>query len=262
MWIDKMEFLKPWICLICAATLLLCSDIAGAQESQRDLFGRTPPSRRADRNESDLTRLRADVIEKMKEARASAQKLHEIHELEQKELSNAYGKQRELYRDGLIARGDVIQAEHALAKAILRVDQDRRWLAETDIVIIEASMRDELLRLPGLGVGGYSESATLLRFNGAAPWSMADAPRIERFFLQTFGRALPVTALGQTPTHERLKFDHRDAMDVALHPDSKEGQSLLNYLRQVGIPFIAFKSAVPGAATGAHIHIGKASPRT
>jgi hypothetical protein len=51
-------------------------------------------------------------------------------------------------------------------------------------------------------------------------------------------------------------------MDVALHPDSKEGQSLLNYLRQVGIPFIAFKGAVPGAATGAHIHIGKVSPRT
>ena len=257
-----MEFLKPWSCLTCAVTLLLCSDIAGSQESQRDPSGRTPPSRRADLNESDLRRLRTDVIEKMKEARASAQKLQEIHEIEQKELSNDYEKQRELYRDGLIARDDVIQAKHALAQAILRVDQDRRWLAETDMVIIEASMRDELLRLPGLAVGGYSESATLLRFNGAAPWSMADAPRIERFFLQTFGRALPVSALGQTPTHERLRFDHRDAMDVALHPNSKEGQSLLNYLRQVGIPFIAFKGAVPGAATGAHIHIGKASPRT
>lgn len=258
-----MAFLKPWFRLTCVVTLLLCSDIAGAQQSRRDPSGRTPPGRRADRNENDLTRLRADVIEKMKEARASAQKLHEIHELEQEELSNAYEKQQELYRDGLIPRGDVIQAEHALAKAILRVDQDRRWLSETDMVIIEASMRDELLRLPALAVGGYAESATLLRFNGAAPWSIAaDAPRIERFFLQTFGRALPVSALGQTVTHDRLRFDHRDAIDVALHPDSKEGQSLLNYLRQVGIPFIAFKGAVPGAATGAHIHIGKVSPRT
>jgi hypothetical protein len=51
-------------------------------------------------------------------------------------------------------------------------------------------------------------------------------------------------------------------MDVALHPESKEGQTLLNYLRQLGIPFIAFRGAVAGAATGAHIHIGKASPRT
>lgn len=123
-------------------------------------------------------------------------------------------------------------------------------------------MRDELLRLPGLAVGGYSETATLLRYNGAAAWSLADAPKIEKFFRQTFGRALPISALGQTGTHDRLRFDHRDAMDVALHPESKEGQTLLNYLRQLGIPFIAFRGAVAGAATGAHIHIGKASPRT
>ena len=122
-------------------------------------------------------------------------------------------------------------------------------------------MRDELLRLPGLGVGGYSETTTLLRFNGAALWALADAAKIEAFFTRTFGHALPISALGQTATHDRLRLDHHDAMDVALQPDSTEGQALLNYLRQAGIPFIAFRSAVPGAATGAHIHIGKPSPR-
>jgi hypothetical protein len=58
-----------------------------------------------------------------------------------------------------------------------------------------------------------------------------------------------------------LRFDHRDAIDVALHPDSLEGRTLLGYLRHAGIPFMAFRNAVPGAATGAHIHIGRASPR-
>jgi hypothetical protein len=129
------------------------------------------------------------------------------------------------------------------------------------MVITEATMRDELLRLPGLAVGGYSETAALLRFNGGALWSLAVAPKIEKFYFETFGRPLPISALGQTPTHDRLHFDHRNAMDVALHPDSAEGRSLLNYLRQAGIPFIAFRNAVPGAATGAHIHIGKPSPR-
>ncbi|HVO95161.1 MAG TPA: hypothetical protein VMT22_20060 [Terriglobales bacterium] len=198
----------------------------------------------------------------MKNVRASARKLLEFHEQEQKQLKEDYDRRRDLYNQGLIARGEVVQAEEAYAKATLRVDHDRRWVTETDIAITEASMRDELLRLPRLSVGGYSESATLLRFNGAAGWSLSDAPKIEKFFQQTFGHALPISALGQTPTHDRLKFDHRDALDVALHPDSKEGQTLLNYLRQVGIPFIAFKSAVAGAATGAHIHIGKPSPRT
>jgi hypothetical protein len=113
-----------------------------------------------------------------------------------------------------------------------------------------------------LAVGGYSESATLVRFNGGAHWSLAEAPKIEKFFLQMFGHALPVSAFGQTATHDRLRFDHRNAMDVALHPDSSEGKSLLAYLRQAGIPFIAFRSAVPGAATGAHIHIGNPSVKT
>ena len=172
-----------------------------------------------------------------------------------------YHRRRELYDQGLIARNDVVQAEHALAQATLKVDEDKRWLAETDMAIIEVAMLDELLRLPKLAPGGYSESRMLLWFNGAASWELGDVSKIEKFFVETFGRALPISALGQTATHDRLRFDHRDALDVALHPDSKEGQSLLNHLRQAGIPFIAFRNAVPGASTGAHIHIGKPSPR-
>jgi hypothetical protein len=101
----------------------------------------------------------------------------------------------------------------------------------------------------------------LLRFNGVARWTLSDTSKIQRFFTDAFGRALPISAYGQTITHERLRFDHRDAIDVALHPDSREGQSLLAFLRQTGIPFVAFRGAVPGTATGAHIHIGKPSPR-
>ncbi|MEK7210964.1 MAG: hypothetical protein AAB070_06055, partial [Candidatus Binatota bacterium] len=71
----------------------------------------------------------------------------------------------------------------------------------------------------------------------------------------------PVSALGQTSFHDQMKFDHRDAMDVALHPDSSEGKTLMAYLRKSGVPFIAFRNGVPGSATGAHIHIGKPSLR-
>jgi hypothetical protein len=50
-------------------------------------------------------------------------------------------------------------------------------------------------------------------------------------------------------------------MDVGVHPDSSEGQALVNYLRKSGIPFLAFRTAVPGSATGPHIHIGPPSGR-
>lgn len=243
------------------AALLLSFKGGFAQDSLKNKPANSPGNRRVNPTESELSRSRTDVIQKIKETRAGAEKLLALHEAERQRSAQEYERRRELYYQGLIARKDVLDAEQVLAEAMARVEEDKRWLAETDAAITEASMRDELLRLPGLAVGGYSETPTLLRFNGAALWSLADAPKIEAFFTRTFGRALPISALGQTATHDRLRFDHRNAMDVALHPDSKEGQTLLSYLRQAGIPFIAFRNAVPGAATGAHIHIGKPSPR-
>jgi hypothetical protein len=212
--------------------------------------------------DAELTKLRAEVIERMKESRASAEKLLALHEEEKNRLTIEYQRRREYYNQGLISRAEVNQVERALAEAIIRVEEDKRWITESDIAITEVTMRDELVRLPGLATGGYSETRTLLRFNGGTAWSLGDAPKVEKFFLQTFGRGLPITAFGQTVTHDRLRFDHRNAIDVALHPDSAEGRSLLAYLRQAGIPFIAFRGAVPGAATGAHIHIGHPSVRT
>ena len=84
---------------------------------------------------------------------------------------------------------------------------------------------------------------------------------IKSFFISKFGRTLPVSAFGQTRLHSRLGFDHRNGVDVALSPDSPAGQSFLTKLRGFGVPFIAFRHAVPGIATGAHIHVGKPSKR-
>ena len=245
-----------------AACALLSLTLDGITQEKQKPSTRAPSSKKSAPVDTELARLRAEVIERMKESRASAEKLLEIHEQEKTKLTNEYQRRREFYNQGLISRSELNQVERALAEAIVRVEEDKRWLMESDIAITEATLRDELLRLPGLAIGGYSETGTLLRFNGGASWSLADAPKIEKFFVQTFGRGLPVTAFGQTATHDRLRFDHRNAIDVALHPDSNEGRSLLAYLRQTGIPFIAFRGAVPGAATGAHIHIGQPSVRT
>jgi hypothetical protein len=232
---------------------------AGAQQQNHGQLRSGAPRRSA--AEGELARSRAEVLEKIKQTRAGAEKLLELHEAERRRASEEYQRRQDLYYQGLISRNELLQAEQAVIQAMIKIDEDRRWMAETDVAITEVAMRDELLRLPKLALGAYSETGTLLRFNGAALFKLGDATRVEKFFLQTFGRALPVSALGQTPTHDRLRFDHRDAIDVALHPDSREGQSLLNFLRQAGIPFVAFRGAVPGASTGAHIHIGKPSAR-
>jgi hypothetical protein len=249
-----------YICSAAFIFLAISASVGKAQEQKKSVY-RSSPIRAAAPADAELTRLRADVIEKMKESRAQSAKLLALHEQEKARLTKEYQERRALYEQGLLSRAEVTEVEVALTHAITRVEQVKRWIMEDDIAITEATLRDELIRLPSLARGGYSETATLIRFNGSALWSLSDAPKVEKFFTRTFGRTLPISAFGQTSVHDRMKFDHRDAMDVALHPDSNEGRSLIAYLRQAGIPFVAFRNPIPGAATGAHIHIGKPSIR-
>jgi hypothetical protein len=96
---------------------------------------------------------------------------------------------------------------------------------------------------------------------GSGNWKISDATRVEDFFLRKFGRRLPSSTIGQSDLHTRWGFDHRNGMDVGLHPDSVEGRGLIEFLRSEGIPFLTFRGAVPGVSTGPHIHVGNPSRR-
>ena len=250
---------KCWLALLFIG--LPAASAQTAQESGNQAPRRLSTFRSDSGANAELARLRLDAIDKMKESRVRYDQLLSLYEEEKKRLSEDFEKRKQLYQQGLIARAEVVPVQQALLASIRNIMDVKRWILEDDIAIAEVTLRDELLRLPGLARGGYSEGGALIRFNGGALWSLAEAPKIERFFSETFGKALPVSALGQSPAHDRLRFDHREAMDVALHPDSSEGRSLISYLRQLGIPFIAFRGSVPGASTGAHIHIGRPSVR-
>ena len=200
-------------------------------------------------------------METMKSSLAQDRKLLAGYEREQSALRAEVIRRRRLFQDGQISKDQVLEAERSFVAALTRVHAMRESVVETDIAITEAVLGEKVLRMPVLPVNGYSETAELARFNGGFKWSLKEASRIERFFSKSFGHNLPIAAKGQSEIHNRLGFDHRDAMDVALHPDSAEGKALIKELRISGIPFIAFRSAVPGASTGPHIHIGKPSAR-
>jgi hypothetical protein len=80
-------------------------------------------------------------------------------------------------------------------------------------------------------------------------------------FEKHFHEPLPVSARGMTEVHRLLGFDHTGRVDVAVTPDSPEGVWLRKYLESKSIPYYAFRIAIPGKATGAHIHIGPGSTR-
>jgi hypothetical protein len=95
----------------------------------------------------------------------------------------------------------------------------------------------------------------------AGKWSLAEANKVKEFFLSKFNKPLPLSAFGQSDLHTRWGLDHRNGMDVNLHPDSAEGRALVSFLRSESIPFLVFRGPIPGVATGPHIHVGNRSPR-
>jgi hypothetical protein len=196
------------------------------------------------------SKLKADLAEEIAHRESSIKK-----------LSDDVEKKKQLFTDGILPKGEVEQSEAKLFAARKELDTRKQLLKEADNVIAEAQAMDKLLKMPPMRLGAYSATAALIRYNGASVWTLNNIAKVDSFFVGQFKHSLPVSAFGQTATHDRLGFDHRNSVDVAIHPDSAEGQALIAYLRNAGIPFLAFRQAVPGTATGAHIHIGYPSRR-
>lgn len=99
------------------------------------------------------------------------------------------------------------------------------------------------------------------RFDGAGSFSRDHMKKLVLAYEKEFTRPLPVSANGDTAFHRAMGFDHRGRIDIAVSPDAPEGVWLRKFLEQERIPYYAFRDAVRGAASGAHIHIGPPSMR-
>ena len=227
--------------------------------------GKKRPAKPQGKSHSELnkesSKARADVIRAATEYKESLERLLALQQEDVKRATEEVEKRKALLASEIISKREVDQSEQLLAEKQSRVDETKGKMEGADTLIAEVKAEEQLAKMRPLGVGGYAATAALIRYNGGAGWSIANAVQVQGFFLNRFGRALPISAYGQTQVHDRLGFDHRNSVDVAIHPDSAEGQAVMAYLRNSGIPFIAFRHAVSGSATGAHIHIGHPSRR-
>ena len=209
-----------------------------------------------------LEKAASDVIAATLNYRGTLEKVLAIYERDLARYVELAELRQDMFERGVLSRREFEDSRRAQAEVQGNVDETRAALLAADRMLSEARIAEALARLTPLARGAYEEIPGLVRFNGLAQWSLAlGAPRLQQFFLARFGRALPISALGQTPLHDRMGFDHRDALDLAVHPDSPEGRGLMDHLRSQGIPFIAAWGAIPGSASGAHIHVGQPSPR-
>jgi hypothetical protein len=125
----------------------------------------------------------------------------------------------------------------------------------SDMVSAEENFLNKLAHSP-------AEAAELAdSYTGDGAFAYATYAKVEVAFRERFGKPMPVSAMGETAVHRAMGFDHRGRVDVAIHPDTPEGMWLIEYLKESHIPFFAFRGAVKGKATGAHIHIGPMSTK-
>jgi hypothetical protein len=210
---------------------------------------------------SELIRAQTELVARTREYRESLDPVLAFQEVEAARAEAQARSGRELLDRGLVSRREV-EARDALAQAArARVDETRQRMGEADALMGETLAAIEVAKMPRSAPGEVVSTSTVIRYQGTVELAAGNVASIETFFAEQFGRALPVSAMGQTAVHDRMGLDHRHALDVAVHPDSVEGKALMAYLRREHIPFLAFKGPVPGASTGAHIHIGQVSPR-
>jgi len=156
--------------------------------------------------------------------------------------------------------GELSQAQSTYE---LTVSRTKLVQQVAEMALLEAQAEQAAAQVIPPGSNGELGSIlpVMEKFAGGGSFTHSDFEHVKQAFEHQFHTALPVSADGETAVHAALGFDHRNRVDVALLPDAPEGVWLRHYLEASAIPYYAFRSSVPGKATGAHIHIGPPSGR-
>ena len=238
--------------------LVLILSYPGIAQKQKRKKREPPPV-------NELARLRDEYVKATKDVKASLEKLLAIYEGSVKEAEGKLATAKKLFSEGLLSKAQVDENQRLLSVEQQKVSETKKQMDNADSqianLLIEQEADDTLAKNLKLARNRLVRTTSFIRFNGTSGWGLNDAWKIQRFFSDAFHRDLPIAVFGQGAIHDRWRLDHRNAMDISLHPDGPEGQALMSFLEKNGIPFSAFRSAIPGTATGPHIHIGRPSHR-
>lgn len=247
------------------------------------LYGQTPDSPEVTRAKSEVERLRSLVA-------VGAAPRNQLEQAEQRiaDAEDAAFLRKTLYGTDLTAE----QADEMIAAAARRLERRRKTFEAQEKLVNAQVAPSTSLELPAGEVDLAQKEYTLAetraeltrqlaemaraeedverqptggnladRFEGNGIFTTAHFAKVEAAYHAKFGKTLPVSALGETAVHKSMGFDHRGRVDVAVYPDAPEGVWLREYLTTHHIPYFAFRNAIKGKATGAHIHIGPGSTR-
>jgi len=259
---NRQNPISPWLLTLGLLVVVICGDSVSAQKKSKKKTAAPAPKTA---QVSELAKLREQYVQATNDYKASLEKLAPLYEAEVKRAEDKLAVSQKLLAEGLIPKAQVEENQRALAEAKQKVAETRRQMTTADEqiagVLVESAADEQLAKNLNLAKQRLVRTSSFIRFTGGPGWNLGEAWKVQRFFSDTFRRELPVAVFGQGAIHNRWRLDHHNSMDISLHPDSAEGQALLNFLQRSGIPYLAFRSAIPGTATGPHIHIGRPSHR-
>ena len=242
-----------------AALALLCAAATALGQQQQTPGG-------------ELSQARSALVDSAEAHKSSAEELLRLVTEEAARLSARHEQLKQLHADGIVSQKEVEESERLIADAHGRQENLRQQIADSVHLVYEAATAEKLAKSapapsssslvrPSIKFNKFNSAAVVIRYTGRTHSAVAGLGGVQAFFWSTFGRPLPLSAVGQSATHDRFGYDHQHAVDVPLHPDSAEGRAVISYLQAQGITFTAFRAAIPGVATGPHIHIGRPSNR-
>jgi len=243
--------------------LLLVALMLPAMSANAQKKKPAPKPKTATKPVDELAKLREQFVAATSEYKRSLEKLQAIYTKNVKQAEDKLAVSQKLFAEGLISRIQVEENARAVAIEKDKLAEAQRQMAAADTqvadMLLEAKAAEQIAKSLRMGKGSLVHTSAMIRFQGAGVWALNDAWKVQRFFTDTFRKPLPIAVFGQGPIHDRWRLDHRNSMDISLHPDGAEGRALLGFLQKNGIPFLAFREAIPGTATGPHIHIGRPS---
>jgi hypothetical protein len=260
---------------------LLC--LAGAIS----LYAQTPGERELSRAQSNFEQLRSQVeagvlprakLEEAQEALADARDAEllsrtlygkDLTEEQTAEMEAAALRRLDRRKAEVEKLQQLVDADALARNSLTKPMEDVTWARQEYALVVERSQLVHELadqaRAEQQAIEAQESSKPSIggpvmeRFDGGGTFTPGDFKHVVLAFEKQFKKPLPVSALGDTALHRALGYDHRDRVDVALYPDSAEGEWLRQYLEANEIPYYAFRNFVPGKATAAHIHIGPPS---
>src|SRR6185369_3307538 len=195
-----------WIVMIA----VLAIDVSAQRKTKKKPVAPAPPS--------ELEKLREEFVKATNEYKASLEKLVAIYEGNVTKAEEKVTQAKQLLAEGLIARAQVEETEHAVALAQQKVAETKRQMTNADAqvasVMVENEADQEIAKNLRLAKQSLVRTASFTRYTGAGGWNLGEAWKIQRFFSDTFNKQLPIAVFGQGAIHERWRLDHRNAMDI------------------------------------------------